>query len=141
MATRGTGFLLTENKVYETIEFNGNMYPEGYGDMFFKGIKNVNTVDEFKAFAEKFNEENFGYEEELVYEEENNRIYDVMGEKELIIDFNIDYFGIFFSDWVFFKNLTGLPVRFITRDEEKTEVVVNHGESIRFNFGYLERTL
>lgn len=141
MATRGTGFLLTENKVYETIEFNGNMYPEGYGDMFFKGIKNVNTVDEFKAFAEKFNEENFGYEEELVYEEENNRIYDVMGEKELIIDFNIDYFGIFFSDWVFFKNLTGLPVRFITRDKEKTEVVVNHGESIRFNFGYLERTL
>ena len=141
MATRGTGFLLTENKVYETTEFNGDMYPEGYGDMFFKGIKNVNTVDEFKAFAAKFNEENFGYEEELVYEEENNRIYDVMGKKELIIDFNIDYFGIFFSDWVFFKNLTGLPVRFITRDEEKTEVVVNHGESIRFNFGYLERTL
>jgi len=141
MATRGTGFLLTENKVYETTEFNGDMYPEGYGDMFFKGIKNVNTVDEFKAFAEKFNEENFGYEEELVYEEENNRIYDVMGKKELIIDFNIDYFGIFFSDWVFFKNLTGLPVRFITCDEEKTEVVVNHGESIRFNFGYLEGTL
>lgn len=141
MATRGTGFLLTENKVYETIEFNGNMYPEGYGDMFFKGIKNVNTEDEFKAFAEKFNEENFGYEGELVYEEENNRIYDVMGEKELIIDFNTNYFDIFFSDWVFFKNLTGLPVRFITRDEEKTEVVVNHGESVRFNFGYLERTL
>lgn len=141
MATRGTGFLLTENKVYETIEFNGNMYPEGYGDMFFKGIKNVNTVDEFKAFAEKFNEENFGYEEELVYEEENNRIYDVMGEKELIIDFNTNYFDIFFSDWVFFKNLTGLPVRFITRDEEKTEVVINHGESARFNFGHIEDTL
>ena len=138
MATRGTGFLLLKDKYFETTEFNGDMYPEGHGDYFFEKLKKVNTIDGFETFAKEFNDERFGYEEELIYEGKNSRIYDVIGKDELLIDFNINYFDIFFSDWVFFKNLTGLPIRFITYDDYKHEVVVEHGESCRFNFGCLE---
>lgn len=144
MATRGTGYLLLKGNVLSSTEFNGDMYPSGHGDDFFNGIKGVKNKKQFGDFLKAFNDERFRYQEELVYKDKNTDFYDVMANDELIIDFNNEYFERFFSDWIFFKNLTGSPVKFITRgddgkyDDTIEEITVLNGGSFRFNFGRVE---
>lgn len=138
MATRGTGYLLMEKKVVCTTEFNGDMYPEGHGDYFFTTIAESVEEIEFRTKVSYFNNRHFGYDQtELFHEIENLSFYDVLTREKLIIDFTNKYFERFFSDWVFFKNLTGFPVLFLTRGETIQEVEVKHGDSIRFNYGEL----
>lgn len=66
--TRGSAFLILKDKVLESVEFNGNMYPEGYGDDFLEGLKECQNEKDFKQFIYNFNQENFQYKEKLVYE-------------------------------------------------------------------------
>lgn len=140
MATRGTGYLLMKEKYLESTEFNGDMYPSGHGDNFFNNLKKVKTEEDFTRFINEFNDESFGYDdEELVFEVNSKHIYDNRLATELVIDFNNDYFGRFFSDWIFFKNMTGMPIRFICRDEKRTQVVLKDKESYRFDFGKVEK--
>lgn len=149
MATRGTGYLLLKDYCLETTEFNGDMYPDGFGDFFYEEITLVKNEEDFTDFVNKFNKENFKYEEDLIYKKENTEFFDAITKDELTIDFNNNYFERFFSDWIFFKNLSGFPIRFITRDGQDkaknaqssgniVDVMVPNGASYRFNFGYLK---
>lgn len=132
--TRGTGFLLLPDRVFESTEFNGDMYPEGYGDIFIKALSFCKNESNFRDFIKDFNELYFNYGEELVYPKPVEKVYE--NHKGYVIDFNNDYFGRFFSDWIFFKNLTGKTVIFIERELGRSTELLNEG-TIRFNFGSL----
>ena len=137
--TRGSAFLILKDKVLESVEFNGNMYPEGYGDDFLEGLKECQNEKDFKQFIYNFNQENFQYKEKLVYEVKIEDFFDELKKGERVIDFNNNYFERFFSDWVFFKNLSGIPIKFITSNEDiKRKIILNDKMSIRFNFGEIE---
>ena len=136
--TRETAYLILKELVLESTEFNGDMYPEGHGDDFIAELKKCKDRQDFERFINDFNEENFQYPEQLIYEVKPETFFNKIKEKEMVIDFNDKYFDRFFSDWVFFKNLSDTPVKFITRDDEKIQIILNPNETFRFNFRRLE---
>lgn len=144
--TRGKFVLITDKQVYISIEFNGDMYPDGHGVDAFRRLIRVNDVDEFMNEVSSFNNDNFQYREELVF---MNSLEWFKQAK----DFRKDYFDMWFSDWLYIKNISSEPVEFITRSgaEGKSEKrKVMQGEVVAFNFGgnpsqedkdYIERNL
>jgi hypothetical protein len=129
--TRGTFFLIKEDlTVLESTEFNGDMYPEGYGDIAFTMLKDVINEKSFIEMVTKFNEENHNYDDEKLIHQ-----MDCMFDKDYYIDFNVDYFGRFFSDWLFMKNLSKKDITFTDRENVKSYIKI--GETIRLNFGRL----
>lgn len=140
MATRGTAFLLLKERVLETTEFNGDMYPSWHGDNFFKGVNESENEKDFVDFIKEFNDENFGYEEDLIYATRNSEFYDDIKDDVLVINFNNAYFERFFSDWIFFKNLSGKAVKFIVKGDRREILIPNEG-SYRFYFGRVEEEI
>jgi len=55
-------------KSYSTIEFNGDMYPDGKAGEFIERFEEggIENYQSFNRFVEKFNKRNYGYEEELI---------------------------------------------------------------------------
>lgn len=140
MGTRGKGYLLLEDICIQSTEFNGDMYPSEYGTEFFNGLSESKSRHEFEVFIKKFNDKHFKYIEDLLYSVKKKDFYDLMTNEELVVNFNNDYFGRFFSDYIYIKNLSGYPVVFITRIDEENgigEQVVRllHGETAGFMFG------
>jgi len=128
--TRGTLYLILKKGVVGSTEFNGDMYPEGHGDMTLKLLRTVKDVPDFIKILKKINKV-FGYPLEEV-----EKTYKVDQKHDKPIDFNIKYYDRFFSDWVFFKNLTDKTVKFVTTDSRKI-VNLKPNETIRFPFGYM----
>lgn len=62
MATRGTGIVITNEKVYMSPEFNGDMYPQGLGDRFMSMLQNVKSKAEFFVMYENFGVIHFDYD-------------------------------------------------------------------------------
>lgn len=67
--TRGTLFYYeSDNKVWSSTEFNGDMYhgtpaePQGYGDDVIKLMQKISNVDDFKEILVEINK-NYGYKE------------------------------------------------------------------------------
>ena len=65
--TRGKFVLITEDQVHISIEFNGDMYPSGYGIEVMNRLKKVYTSDDFISGVTEFNKENFQYKDKLIY--------------------------------------------------------------------------
>lgn len=131
--TRGKLVLITNNEVLVTTEFNGDMYPDGHGADVFNRLVNVNTTTDFLTTATDFNEKNFNYPEDIVYEETKEWL-----AKRL--DFGKDYFDLqndgWFSDWIYIKNISEQPVEFIMADSREV-IKVMPNEVRAFNFGNL----
>jgi len=135
MATRGTAFLVTDNYVLETLEFNGDMYRDGCGQEMVNILNDVKNVNEFKEGVDSFNKENHGYKGfdlstlrvRSNYIEENTRGEDVVK----MTDEN--YFDIYFSDWTFWKNLSSKDITFKTR--EGASILLKKGEVVSICFG------
>lgn len=138
--TRGTGYLLMKDRYLASTEFNGDMYPTGLGDEFMRGMQKCNDAGQFISFIEKFNKAYHQYNDQLIYEGDNSSLYE-QETNLLVINFNRDYCKRFFSDWVFFKNLTGKPVQFTTCDESDNKIILGINKSARFKFGYKESSL
>lgn len=133
--TRGTAYFVTANRVITHDEFNGDMYPDGLGDEFLKALKQCKTTPDFYLAMERFNDENFEYDDFEV--NEIDYAIDRQTEDEIIIDFKNGYFDRFFSDWTFWKNHSGKIIRFKLADSNK-EILLRDGDVIRFEFGNLE---
>lgn len=133
--TRGTLYYIDNEKAICSTEFNGSMYNDGgHGDDVLMGLAyDVQNEDDFRKFVSNFNEENFGYEEELIYD---------MGEtmfdntERTLIDFRNDYFGRFFSDYLFIKNNSDEDITIIDKDNNK-EYEIPSGKTKRLNFGHV----
>jgi hypothetical protein len=139
--TRGTLFLITDSEVLESIDFNGDMYPEGHGDEVMINLRNVNSKEDFEKMVKKFNDKNFNYDEKLVYQkswyvnskEEKKTVG--LFESNNVIDFDNDYFERFFSDYIFIKNIS--KKNFSFRDREESLDTIKSGDTIRLYFGRL----
>ena len=93
--TKGTLAIILEGCIYQSLEFNGDMYYEkgqdDYGHDAVKALERVNDLDSFKKAVLKFNKDHHHYDlrkESAIY-----------GPIELnTLDFNLDYFKNWFSD-------------------------------------------
>ncbi len=127
--TRGQIVIITDECVYTTTEFNGDMYVEEHGHGFevLKELKKIKSVEDYEAFVEDFNAEHFEYNEELVYQKR--------GDFKEILDMSKDYFGDWFSDYLYIKNLSSEPKE-ITLNYGKT-LLLDPNRLMVLNFGNL----
>ena len=130
--TRGTPYLILRSKVVCSDEFNGDMYgspkdskweqKNGHYSEMVERLKRVESEEEFRKEIKAFNSENHDYHPFSFYTDDKKDI-----------DLSDDYFVNFFSDYLFFKNLSGRPVRIM--DSKKRPVRLKHGSIATFYFG------
>ena len=164
--TRGTAHIILKDKLFSTTEFNGDMYPEGKGDYMLEDLRKVNTKEDLEKLNKKWCKD-YGYKNESddkLYEilphyatfqrwEDNERVpeeekkVEIRGNKKMlanwkkdVIDFRIDYYKYWFSDWIFFVNRSGKDITIHTQEQENEPsetITLKNGDTIRLNFGYL----
>lgn len=134
--TRGTLFLICDELIIKSIEFNGDMYPDGHGQEIIKCLEETETGGDFSDFIEKFNKENHGYKdvESLIFPLEKSRY--INNGKVVMTDDN--YFEDFFSDWTFWKNISKKAIKIKTIDSSKL-ITLLPNEQVAINFGGYER--
>jgi len=131
--TRGTFYAITEKLIIGTIEFNGDMYPEGHGNDVMNSLEEVKNVSDFNNMVNEFNSENHNYEmHKLLYPEKRSFYM----RKDTVSMTDDNYYEKFFSDWTFWKNLSKNIVTIKTRD--KKSITLNPGEQVAISFGYFE---
>lgn len=143
--TRGTIYIILDKLIVETVEFNGDMYPEGFGKEIIKTLEEMDKIDNFFGWVDKFNAENYKYTGNLTYLSKPGKYI----RKNVIKLNNADtYFERFGSDWTFWKNLSKKPVFFVVRgnyigagEYEKTPktIELKQGEQVAISFGTYER--
>jgi len=123
--TRGKLVYLENGNIHISDEFNGDMYVKGgHGELLLKLLPYVQTTRDFYKTALFFND--------LVFEYENFHFETRYGVE--VIDLSKDYFGEWFSDYLYF--IVRTPMTFIQKDG--TEYKAKRGEILVFNFGKLE---
>ena len=116
--------VIKDGVIYTSTEFNGDGYWEGHGEVVYKALQNVATVEEWRKYVTKFNSETFEYPEKLHYE--------IDDEYDNYLDMSEDYYDKWFSDYIYIKNIDEDEVEFITKNG-KTMLVSN--DVAVFNFG------
>jgi hypothetical protein len=137
--TRGKFYFIDNDTAISSTEFNGDMYREGHGDTALAALRyDVTTKEDFIQFAAEFNEVNFQYDEEwAAIRDVSERIFD--NEDKTLIDFTNDYFGRFFSDYIFIKNESDRDITIIDKDNQK-QFTIESGKTMRLNFGHVNNT-
>ena len=110
--------------IYTSTEFNGDGYWSGHGEVVYKALHNITTVEEWRKYVIKFNSETFEYNYRLHYE--------IDDEYDNYLDMSEDYYDNWFSDYIYIKNLDEDGVEFIT-DNGKT--VLGPNDVGVFKFG------
>jgi len=134
--TRGTLYCIDDTSVFYSIEFNGDMYPEGHGDNILSALRyDVDNITDFKKLITSFNEKEFHYEEKLLYKANIKNFFEKDTINKLkVIDFSKDYFKRFFSDWIFIKNDSSEDILLINANSKK-EFILKSFSTIRLKFG------
>lgn len=135
--TRGSFLLITDDKMLLSIEFNGDMYPEGYGDEALWELRNnVKNEEDFRKFVEKFNEEHHNYEDIDEFVIELNRDFFI---KDGTMNFNtFNYYETFFSDYLFIANVSNEDVEIVTRNDKPATIDLSYG-ALRLYFGKIDK--
>lgn len=97
---RGRIAIVTDNgRILSSTEFNGNMNLDGYGKDVFDQMENIASEEEFRGYIKEFNEANFNYNEELIFEFDDD-----------CFDMKNNYYEKWFSDYIYIKNLSEKPI-------------------------------
>jgi hypothetical protein len=135
--TRGTPYILykKDNAIWigYSDQFNGDMYPGGAYESMVDTLKEVTTYEDFGLCIHKFNKDNHNYSNLGIY---HKPLKEYLNSDNETIDFNDDYYKHWFSDYLFFLNLTGSDYRFIMIKELPT--VISNDMIITVNFGESE---
>ena len=51
--------VIKDGVIYTSIEFNGDGYWTGHGEVVYAALQNITTVEEWKEYVTKFNSETF----------------------------------------------------------------------------------
>lgn len=126
--TRGAFVVITDDKVLSTFEFNGDMYytDYGHGPEVIERLGRVNNTDDLNKEVREFNENNHKYEIDDG---------DTFFECQNPIDFSDDYFGDWFSDYLYIKNLASTEK--VIKDRDGNEHTVLPNQIVVFDFGHL----
>lgn len=122
--TRGNFVLITDEGVFASVQFNGDMYPSYNGRYVYNMLKKVETFDEFKAAVKRFDENRFGYGEEA------NTL-----KRYSNLDFSDDYYGRYNSDYLYIKNISSSEYVITPRTKRATRSIKPNEIQI-WNFGY-----
>lgn len=124
--TRGQIAIITpDGKLITSAEFNGDMYydNEGYGKEVVEALESIETEEEYREFVNNFNDRNFQYTDRELFYDCDDSFYDM----------STDYFGKWFSDYVYIKNLSDKDVVFT--DSNKQKIGIKPNELAAFNYG------
>ena len=135
--TRGQIVLITNDGLYTSAEFNGDMYYEGYGEQVIEGLEKVKSYEEYKQFVEEFNAENFEYDDKLIYELAKTDTEDDVKTIKRLLTMGKDYFDSWFSDYLYIKNISDEDWE-ITLDDDDWTITLKSGEICSLNFGNLD---
>lgn len=125
--TRGKFILICEDKVLESRNFNGDMYPSGYGEDAMKILCKITDENQFENMVAEFNSDHHQYDDrELVF------VCDFFTGK-YTVNFNISYSERFFSDYLFIKNISNVTISAIDRDKRKFKILPD--QTICLDFG------
>jgi hypothetical protein len=130
--TRGTLAIISDNnKMFISIEFNGDMYLSGYGIDAIKCLENVDTEDDFEDAVRDFDAGHHRYnEKQMILEIKDIKPY---------LDMTKNYFDNWFSDYVFLKNVSTEIVT--VTDAGNDTIKICPDEIAVFNFGkYIDTT-
>jgi hypothetical protein len=134
--TRGSAYVLYEKDgeiwIGYSDEFNGDMYPGGKYEDMVTALGSVKTYEDYGLAMHKFNKENHEYDNYSIYHKPLSEYLNLPSVSDEI-DLNREYYTYWFSDYLFFLNLTGKLFTFQTA--KKTSIVVNTGVIATFNFG------
>lgn len=121
--TRGQIAIITpDGRLITSTEFNGDMNYSEHGQDVFDTLETVESEAEYREFVEEFNRQNFENDGELFFECDDS-----------FYDMSTDYFGKWFSDYVYIKNLSDKDVVFTDADKQK--IVLEPDATMAFNFG------
>ena len=130
--TRGTlAIIADDNRIFISIEFNGDMYLSGYGVDAIRCLETVDNEDDFEDAVRKFEDEHHHYREEIMVGE--------IKDSKPFLNMSKDYFDNWFSDYVFIKNVSTEIITII--DADKDVIQISPDEIAVFNFGrYIDTT-
>ena len=134
--TRGTGYIITDRKIYDHDEFNGDMYREnGNGESFIRMLDKT-TPSNFKSDLHLWNVQNHNYDTFQTYSKSLKGFTPIrITEDGTILDFTKNYFDWWFSDWIFIKNMSK---RSITAVCEDGAIALPKNHTYAFHFGNIE---
>lgn len=128
--TRGTAYLITDDTVFTTVEWNGDMYPGGHYEDLVGRLAISDTPTRFTAEMNAFNAANHNYPtfrvnsaERAHFETDGVIVFQHVGDAGLSDP--KDYFSMFFSDYLFFRNAGTRAVEFRLRPTDEGEFYPN----------------
>lgn len=143
--TRGTLVLFLPDKVLKSIEFNGDMGRFGHYKEAIKILADANSRGEFEYGLEMFNNLHFQYEYDVISYKKAYGRRDELEKEGITFDKDIikvelvdNYFERWFSDYIFFKNMSGRTIKFSTINEGvggREIYEIKHGEIFVSYFG------
>lgn len=132
--TRGIFVLITDDGVYRSVEFNGDMYPQepGYGEDIIWRLSQVTDVKDFENTVANFDSENFGYAEKGG---DDDLVWEMAGpfNKKFTIDFSGNFYHYWGADYIYVKSLATKPREIFENKKEYS--IINPGEIQIFDFG------
>ena len=130
--TRGKIICIFGKYLVSSIEFNGDMYPEGRGKNAKEVLEKIEFRDEFESAVKKFNNDYYGYPEDVIGET-------ITLPNPELLDFSRDYVKKWFSDYLYIKNCSDASISFIVKEKENRKTVTLHpGYIATICFGSLE---
>lgn len=138
--TRGKMILINKDKFSDkltmniTCEFNGDMYISCYGKNVITNLEYINNYVKFRKYVDYFDDMFFKYKEI------DDGYYGIDFEyiKGNCINVCDNYFNKWFSDYLYFKNVSGEDVAIKCKKENGTrteKIIIKNGEIKVFNFG------
>lgn len=109
--TRGRMILLgVDDKIYKTMEFNGDMYTQGHGDEIIREFEDghLQDIDSFSSYVRRFARNKFHY-----IERRNELIKSTTAEENRIFDVRENW-----TDFLYIFNESGKEYTLLTNDGE-----------------------
>ena len=125
--TRGKLAIVTNNRhIFTSVEFNGDMYIEGYGKDAIRSLDKVSEPGDFAEAVKTFNKEHHNYDDREL-------VFDISDWYDSMLDMSIDYSDNWFSDYVYLRNLSDEAITI--KDTTGKRVRIDTLSTAVFNFG------